>query len=238
MNHSEAVAQMAAERYLLDELGPDVRDEFEEHLFDCPECVVDVRAGDMFLREGKVQLLTLAVEDDVRAQENRAIAKPAKVKRDWFGWLRPVYLAPAFAALLGVVAFQNIVTLPELQQAANEPRIGLLTPVRGATRGGEPPTLTTTRKLGIAMPVNLLPVDMSASAAKFSSYVFTLTGPDGKTAWSTTIAAPADPSLQVTYEIPGDPLRNGKYAVTVTGVNADGTRQDTERYEFKLVVNE
>jgi hypothetical protein len=236
MNHSEAVAQMAAERYLLDELGPDVRDEFEEHLFDCPECVVDVRAGDMFLREGKVQLLTLATEDDVRAQENRAIAKPVKAKRDWFGWLRPVYLAPAFAMLLAVVAYQNIVTLPELQQAANEPRLAPLTPVRGVTRGDGHQTLTTTRKQGLTLPVDLQPADMDVSTVKFVSYMFTLTGPDGKTAWSKTIPAP--PTRQMSFGIPGGLLHDGKYTVTVAGIGTDGAPTDTERYVFDVALRD
>src|ERR1700679_417734 len=78
MNHSEAVTQMAAERYLLDELGPDVRDEFEEHLFDCPECVVDVRAGDMYLREAKVQLRALVADDEARAARERERVRPVK----------------------------------------------------------------------------------------------------------------------------------------------------------------
>ena len=38
MNHTEAVEQMAAEGYLLNELTPDARDAFEEHVFDCAEC--------------------------------------------------------------------------------------------------------------------------------------------------------------------------------------------------------
>ena len=53
MEHIEAVQQMAAERYLLDELPPELRDAFEEHLFDCPECAFDLRAGAAFVDEAK-----------------------------------------------------------------------------------------------------------------------------------------------------------------------------------------
>ena len=35
MDHDEAVRQKATERYLLDELDAEIRDQFEEHLFDC-----------------------------------------------------------------------------------------------------------------------------------------------------------------------------------------------------------
>ena len=53
MDHNEAIEQMAAERYLLDELTPELRDAFEEHAFDCPECTLDLRAGAAFIRCGK-----------------------------------------------------------------------------------------------------------------------------------------------------------------------------------------
>ena len=244
MNHSEAVAQMAVERYLLDEMGPDARDEFEEHLFDCQECVLDVRAGDVFIREAKVQLPALVAEDEARASGGRAGIKPAKAARDWFAWLRPAYLAPVFATLLAVIAYQNIVTLPGLREAANEPRLAPLTPVRGAVRGGgrgsEHQTLTTTRRLGLTIPVDLLPADMPE--ANFASYAFTLTGPDGKTAWTATVpatvSATGSENRQMSLGIPGRLLSNGTYTVTVAGIGANGERTDTERYVFDVAVTE
>ena len=51
MSHDNAVATMAAERYLLDELTEAERDVFEEHYFTCPECAEDVRAGEAMRRE-------------------------------------------------------------------------------------------------------------------------------------------------------------------------------------------
>lgn len=56
MDHNEAVRQKATERYLLDELDPDVRDQFEEHLFDCRDCALDVRAAAMLVEQSKVVL--------------------------------------------------------------------------------------------------------------------------------------------------------------------------------------
>ena len=47
---------MATERYLLEELSPELREAFEEHMFECPECALDVRAGNVFLSEAKEQL--------------------------------------------------------------------------------------------------------------------------------------------------------------------------------------
>ena len=61
MDHGEALQQKATERYLLDELDPEVKDQFEEHLFDCQECALDVRAAAMFVEQSKVVLAEAAM---------------------------------------------------------------------------------------------------------------------------------------------------------------------------------
>ncbi len=240
---------MAAEQYLLDEMGPDVRDEFEEHLFDCAECVMEVRAGDAFIREAKLQLPCLTAADAAKvastpagtaAATNLPEINPAKQRRDWFAWLRPVYLAPAFALLLGVAAYQNLVTLPGLRAAADAPRIVPVTPLHGATRGAERQKLAATRKDGLALPVNLLPEDFTP--ANFALYSVALVGPDGKTAWTGTvsaaIAASGSQGAEATLVIPGAMLKDGAYTVTVAGIGQDGSRTETERYVFDLSVKD
>jgi hypothetical protein len=43
VEHDQAVATMAAEKYVLGELENGEREEFEEHFFNCPECARDMR---------------------------------------------------------------------------------------------------------------------------------------------------------------------------------------------------
>ena len=43
MNHEEAIRIMGTEQYLLNDLSPELREKFEEHFFECPECAADLR---------------------------------------------------------------------------------------------------------------------------------------------------------------------------------------------------
>jgi len=89
MDHSEAVQQMAAERYLLDELSPELRDAFEEHMFDCPECAFDLRAEAAFLSEAKVQLPEVIASTPTRSSP--APTRKAAKKFNWFFWQQPPF---------------------------------------------------------------------------------------------------------------------------------------------------
>ena len=53
MDHHQATQLTAVEKYLLDELTPELRDEFEEHFFDCQECATDLRATAGFIDAAK-----------------------------------------------------------------------------------------------------------------------------------------------------------------------------------------
>ena len=49
MDHNEALRLQAAEKYVLGELPPPLRDEFEAHFFECQECAQDVIATAAFV---------------------------------------------------------------------------------------------------------------------------------------------------------------------------------------------
>ena len=49
MDHNEALRLHAVEKYVLGELRPSLRDEFEEHFLECQECALDVKAAAEFV---------------------------------------------------------------------------------------------------------------------------------------------------------------------------------------------
>jgi hypothetical protein len=236
MDHSEALQQMAAERYLLNELTPDVREAFEAHFFDCSECALDLRAGAAFVEEAKAQLPDLTSVSPVPIPSRSGTPK---VKREWWlGWLRPAFAAPVFATLLLVIGYQNLVTYPSLRASANQPRLLPWTPLHGATRGGAALTITADRSHGVALPVDLPP---QPSMGAYASYSFDLYDPQGKIAWTGPFAAPADNTgddQRISVVIPGAMLKNGSYAIAVSGVTAHGERTEIDRYVFDLHISD
>jgi len=54
MDHQEALRLQAVEKYLLDELTTELRQQFEEHYFDCPECATGVKALGTFVTASRL----------------------------------------------------------------------------------------------------------------------------------------------------------------------------------------
>jgi hypothetical protein len=232
MDHSEALQQMAAERYLLDELTPDAREAFEEHLFDCPECTLDLRAGAAFVEVAKTQLpgLTGAMPAPVPSR-----SREHKVKREWWlFWRQPAFAAPAFATLLLVIGYQNLVTYPRLRAAASQPRLIPWAQLHEAMRGGAPVSIAADRDHGVALPVDL---PSQLGEGSYASYSIDLYDPRGKLAFSSIVAAPGESDSgpqRLGLVIPGAALHNGVYTLAVSGVGANGERTVIDRYAFEI----
>jgi hypothetical protein len=232
MNHSEAVEQMATERYLLDELSADEREAFEEHVFDCPTCALDLRAGSAFVAEAKIQLPAMTMTS---AEPGKA-GKPGKKASFWHSLWQPAFAAPVFAVLLIALIYENTVTFPALRTAANQPRVVPVAPLHGATRGGDHPTLTADRAHGLVLPIDL---PQEPGMAPTVSYSFSLRDPQGKIAWSGAAAATADNAggeQELSIVVPGAMLENGSYSLAVTSVDAHGERTPIAQYNFDIVV--
>jgi hypothetical protein len=232
MNHSEAVKEMAAERYLLDELTPDVRDAFEEHMFDCPECALDVRCGTSFIGEAKAQLPEIGLGSPAA----KKMSLPRERDKQWFAWLRPAFAVPVMVTLLVVVGYQNLVTLPALHNSITQPRIVQVAPLYGATRGDSHPSITADRANGIALPIDL---SLDSAAAGYTSFSFELGNAQGKSVWTSSVSAPAQngsSDMQLSVIVPGGMLENGTYTLTVSGIDPHGARNAIGRYVFDVVL--
>jgi anti-sigma factor RsiW len=232
MTHHEAIEQMAVERYLLGELDSTAREDFEEHMFECPDCALDARVATVFMDEAKAELRDIA-PDQPRMGET---AKSEKRRNHWFFWFRPVFAIPVFAALVMVIGYQNLVTIPAVRNAADQPVVAPVAPLSGATRGGARATVVADRTHGISVPVDI-PVDPAIGT--FNAYSFEIHDPQGRHAWAEVVAAPAQNSsgdLQFSIAMPGRILSDGTYSVAISGVGSHGEKTPIENYVFNVAL--
>jgi hypothetical protein len=225
MDHDTVVRGKMTEKYLLEELDPEVRDEFEAHYFDCPECARDVLAGFEFVAHSK-NILAESAEPAV-VQKNSTRELPA---RGWFTWLRPVFAVPAFALLLVVIGYQNLVTYPRLSQAVNQPRVLPATTLNLMTYGENGAPLVVHSGEGFLLNVIIPP------GHGYTGYKVDLHKPAGGVE-SVAIAVSAA-SVEDTWPIrfPGTNLQDGVYHLTVQGVTASGQNVEVGSSSFRLQV--
>ena len=208
MDHSEAVRLSAAEKYLSGELTEALRDQFEEHYFDCLECANDLKALTTFRAASR-----MVFEEEVAAKVPRQL--PETERAGWLSWLRPLVAVPAIAALAAVLVFQNIVTIPELKQrSATAPlaeAYGSSFRLRGTTRGESISTVSVHPNESFALDFDFIPAQV------FASYQGLLLDDAGVSAL--TFHVPADlANREVHMAIPAGLLRAGKYNLVFNGV--------------------
>ena len=228
MDHDMVVRQKITERYLLGELDPGARDEFEEHFFDCKECALDVHAGALFVEQSKV---VLAEKPGPVAAALPPTASVPAIPR-WLTWFRPTVVVPVMVILLTAVAYQNLVTYPQMQQALNRPQVLPWASVNVGTYGSEGPVITTRPGEGFLLFVRIPP------ETGYSHYRAELYNPGGKLEWSLTIpvASGKETSAQDQWpvQVPGANREAGSYTLTVRGVTAAGESKDIGRTSFEL----
>jgi hypothetical protein len=219
MDHSDAVRLKATERYLLNELEPDQLDQFEEHLFDCPDCALDVRAAAMFLEQSRNVLSQPA--DPV------AVRGPVPAIPSWLAWLRPAYAIPVMAVLLAVIGYQNLVTYPQLQNALHRPQVMPWASVNVGTWGASGPVITAAPGQGFLLFVRIPP---DGTCARYTADLY---NPAGKLEWSLPFPANAGQD-QWPMQVPGSNWQAGTYTLTVHGITVTGESKDLGRTSFEL----
>ena len=223
MDHSESIRLMAAEKYLLGELTPELREQFEEHFFDCQECALDVRAGAALVEHSKVVL-----SEPVAASPTR-VPVPARGKPGWLAWLRPALVVPVLAVLLAVIGYQNLVTYPQLKQMASSPQILPWASINVSTRGASTTQISPRPGQGFHLLVNIPP------EGRYTSYTFDLSSPSGRLEWSRTIPAVSSDEARSIY-VPGTNQEQGVYTLAVRGKTAANESSDLGHYSIEVQI--
>jgi hypothetical protein len=224
MDHTAVVRQKMTERYLLDELEAEVRDEFEEHYFDCPECALDIRAGAQFVAHTRTVLAESSEPTPVPATYG-----PSSAHHSWFAWLRPAFAVPALALLLTVIGYQNLVTYPRFQSQLNQPQILPAVSVNVGTWGAGGPPTTVAEGKGLLL---LLRIPPDGAYARYTVDVF---NPAGTREGSFTIVPTAGQD-QWSVMVPGIDRKAGAYTMAVRAFPAVGPGKDLGNASFELQI--
>lgn len=225
MEHIDAVQTSAVEKYLLNELTPDQRDQFEEHYFGCVECADDLRATATFVDLAKSELKTHPAA--------KPVPDKGRKQSRFFLWT-PAFLVPALAALLMVVVYQNIVVFPHMRDevatlgsAEILPSVSLL---GNNSRSGEAHPALAPEGRPFELRVDIPTED------RFTSYTCELLSPSGASVWHVDVS-PQQAKDTVAVLVPSVNGPVGNYTLVVRGHLKDsgGSGGDQlARYPFVL----
>jgi len=205
MDHHEAEQSQAVARYILNEMGDDERDRFEEHYFDCRDCGADVLAGESMRANLRALPKPVPQPEPVPPMVIPFPPRPA--------WKRALDMAVAAMLAVVVTAF----VIPRIQGPAPQPSMERASEsfITGESRGpGAPPT---TLRAGASD--NLLIVIIKPEW-QHQQYEFQLRRTDGKV--DLTVSMTAEQAKDQVSLLPRS-LPAGSYVLAIYG-RTDGNR--------------
>ncbi|MEZ5402329.1 MAG: zf-HC2 domain-containing protein [Bryobacteraceae bacterium] len=234
MDHQVAVDTMAAQRYLLGELGHSEREAFEAHFFDCVSCATEIRDTAVFVDNLKVVLR----EQPARAQQGSPSWWDSLAEWIPFRLAGPV---PAMAtlALACLAGYQRFVEIPAMRMAmAPRPSVTAIVDPLGVRAAGK----TIAVPAGELYAVVPFSFDVPAGAAsvRLDFYRGERTEADAAPIHSATIEVAADNAGTATYlsiPLPLEVFGEGGFTATasVRRGGAEGWSGPAERYQFQIV---
>jgi Putative zinc-finger len=226
MDHNQAIQLQAAVKYVLGELSQVQREEYEEHYFDCAECAVDLQA-----------LATFAdtTREVLRQEKASALAaEPVPARGGWLRWLQPVTAVPVFAALLLIVGYQNIVTIPSAREEAASGAAQLFVssraPKMAVTRGGEEVKLSVRQNESFPLKFDFTPTPT------FDAYVCQLQDEAGRSILQLRVPG-SFTNKELNLVVPANRLKPGKYTLVFTadpGAKGQPTKDEVLRLDFAV----
>jgi hypothetical protein len=232
MDHNEAVRLQAAEKYLLGELPKEQHAAFEDHYFDCSACAEEMKATAAFMESSRQVVREVAPQ----AIDEKKFVPASPARGGWFGWLRPAFAVPVFAALLLFIGYQNGVTIPQLKGSSSSQSAEIISSsfhLAGSVRGGDEAGTKLQVRHGESFLLNF---DFTP-ARTFSEYSWQLLDQAGRAVKHGAIGG--DKKYQaVSLPVIGGVETAGKYNLVFFG-DADGNGQtanekDVQRLTFTV----
>ncbi len=227
MDHQEATQFMAVEKYLLEELTPEARENFEAHFFDCQECATELRLTAGFMDAAKKEFQAHPVPKSTPAPQSKLP----------LAFFRPTLAWAALAASLLVIAYQNMVVVPRFKSQVAELRAPEILPslslVSGNSRGAETPSVDVKGGQPFLLSLDIPTQD------RFASYTCLLYGPSGALVWRVEVSAQSAKDT-ISIRVPPPSEASGGYTLTVQG-NMDkgsaGSPVDLAHSHFVVTVH-
>jgi hypothetical protein len=207
--HEQAVENYAVERYLLNEMTDEEKLRFEQHYFQCTACMKEVESGQTFVKSIGPPSWTF------RLREFFSSCKK---------WQAAV-LYPLTAALVGMVAFQNVFLIPRLQaQLAAVFPTTIVTAHQGE-RGG-----SSSDKKGEVVRTGYITVDFDLPPLTDYPYyrvnVVNALNPKHML-FSEIIPAPASSGSPLAFTVSKSVLGRGQYNSEIFGLRSENTTSGT-----------
>ena len=218
MEHTQAVETKAVERYLLGEIAPASREEFEEHFFDCKECSEELRIGALFLDTSKEVLAT-----------DPGLGRSRSAPRWRFQWFQPQYALAACMALLAVICYQNFLVIPKLRISSSPQTLALFSLAELGARDVSQAVIAPDHTKPYVLLVDI-PADES-----FSNYLCEILTQNGTKVLSIDVSA-ADAKKPVPLFVPPSLLKPGPYRLVISGRPVEGTApyREIEHQSFQI----
>jgi hypothetical protein len=217
MDHVQAIQTRAAEKYLLGDYSAAEQDEFAEHFFDCEECAKDVRLTALFMDTAK-----RVIAADLRAEPQ------ATVIRSSSGWQPAWYAVAASIALLAVILYQNVITIPKLRSFAAPQALEYFSIVGIGSRGTGQTVLTPSHERPFILLADI------PSHENIDQYRCEILNADGKIVLSIDVSE-ALARKTVPLLIPASTLSRGTYSFAISGrTNDEPAFTQLEKYPLQV----
>lgn len=230
MDHQEAVRHQSVERYMLGELTSVQQDEFEAHLFTCPQCSEELRAAAILVDNAR----TVFRAETVRPSGDGAAVARHHAGGDapgFFGrlakWVgQPAWAPVAAAVLLAVAGYQNFVQIPGLRgelDAIQAPRAVPAFALLPVTRGDD-------QIVSVPAGVRTFVVSFDITEPSQDGYLCVFTDEGGRE-WLKLEEKPAAGTEMITLQLDPAKIPAGRHLLTVR--TRAGEEISRYRFHFK-----